>query len=287
MTILNDRGEPIPPREPWYRWFTAQSRAVWTAVTVTIGALAGVLANIEQISSFFAPDIPQTSIEASERSDSREPFIGYNNSDVYDVIFVLDKTASNIIFLGPVKKAMNKLAENTANESLTLNFGMVCFADRTDTTGYDNPPVDRVVALSNAQDAAKHLAFTEVSGGGDRREAVFDGVYEAIVNTKWTAKSNRAIVLIGDAPSHTDNTLMNPAGHTVESLLQRAAEKSVRINTICVVHDSETTDQFSELSRGVNAVLQGKAHVGYDRIQEVIVETIESWIADTRAQPRT
>ena len=62
--------------------------------------------------------------------------------------------------------------------------------------------VTKVQPLSDELTIADFVSKIVCAGGGDRPEAVLDGLKAAIDETAWREKSMRFIFHIGDAPSH-------------------------------------------------------------------------------------
>jgi hypothetical protein len=204
-----------------------------------------------------------------------------------------------------IKDINNKIIE----KKFDLKIGVVAFGDRTDMLGWQGRHVvDRVAQLSSPYEAADKMRFirelTEIDND-DFPESVFDGVYEALANTNWTLDSNRAIFLIGDAPSHPLGHPKNPDNHSVESLVQLAAAKRIRINAICICSTNEVAnkqskwfnlfnemaqEQFKALSLGVNPALSGRYYqlgpYNWDKYSELISNTIFEWISIISRQPQ-
>jgi hypothetical protein len=137
-----------------------------------------------------------------------------------------------------------------------------------------------------------------MEGGDGFAEAAFDGVYAAIEKTKWREGSNRAILLISDAPSH-DLGEYNPQHLTAEVLVQEAAAKGVRIHALLLGDPkirgilkmlSRARDQYEALASGVNHSMAGQ-FTGIDSYEvgsyrDAVADIVMKWVREIKERQR-
>ncbi|MBU4055075.1 MAG: VWA domain-containing protein [Proteobacteria bacterium] len=117
-----------------------------------------------------------------------------------DVVFVFDSTESMVDYLNAVKQKINSLALAFRKLVPTCRIGMVTYRDR------NNDYVTKSSPLTYGVESLKDfLSKVEVKGGGDRREAVADGIKTAISDMEWNRKAKKFILVIGDAPPHKED----------------------------------------------------------------------------------
>jgi hypothetical protein len=117
-----------------------------------------------------------------------------------DVVFVFDSTESMVDCLSAIKKKIANLAYSFRKLVPTCRIGLVTYRDR------DNDYVTRSSPLTYGIGTLEtFLAQITVKGGGDRREAVADGIKTAIKKMEWNPKAKKFILVIGDAPPHKED----------------------------------------------------------------------------------
>src|SRR6266446_280152 len=278
---------------------------------VTFLFILALVATILGISGYIAvliiQPVRQSNISGDELSVlPPNNLITYSNSKKYEIVFVIDKTASMQPFIHKASSAIRDINNKIIEKKFDLKIGVVAFGDRTDIHGWQGSHVvDRAAQLSSPYEAAdKMRKIQELTDlfNDDFPESVFDGIYEALANTNWTPESNRAIFLIDDAPSHPLGHPKNPDNHSIESLVQLAAAKRIRINTICICSTDKVAnkqfkllnetaqEQFNALSLGVNPALSGRYYqlgtYNWNKYQELISNTVLEWISIISRQPQ-
>jgi hypothetical protein len=117
-----------------------------------------------------------------------------------DVVFVVDSTSSMSSVLREVKLKITNLASALRGLVPTCRIGLVTYRDRQDSyVTRTHPLTYRNLSL------ADFLTTVDAEAGGDEREAVEEGLREAVEGMKWNPKSKKFILLIGDAPPHKQN----------------------------------------------------------------------------------
>lgn len=116
-----------------------------------------------------------------------------------DIVFVVDTTGSMRPFLEEAKKYIREQAvEIATNGKLTPRYGVIQYRD--------HPPQDSafVTRSSGFVDDSRfqwYLRTLQAEGGGDRDEAVYDGVLNLSVKD-WRPGADRVAFLVGDSPPH-------------------------------------------------------------------------------------
>lgn len=119
-----------------------------------------------------------------------------------DVVFIFDATASMQSFLKQVKQKIENLAAAFKKLVPTCRIGLVAYRDVDEESEF----VTRVHPLTYGT-ATLHdfLEGIDPKGGGDRAEAVYQGLEDAVNKMEWNEKSKKFILVIGDAPPHQED----------------------------------------------------------------------------------
>ncbi|MEO8287528.1 MAG: vWA domain-containing protein [Chloroflexota bacterium] len=174
----------------------------------------------------------QSTVEATVQAGTTEqivPLTGLtdNNGPVgIDLVFLLDATGSMGDEIGKIKATVGSIASRIEQMpgSSAPRFGLVAFRDRGD---------DYVTRswnfTSNIEEFSSNLSNVNAGGGGDTPESLNEGLHEAINLPGWadtsTGRRLRLIVLVGDAPPHTDYA--NDYSYT--ALVQDAVAAGIKI----------------------------------------------------------
>ena len=177
-----------------------------------------------------------------------------------DVLFVIDATGSMAPYIEEARKYAGEVAVKLAKDNdLDIRFGVVAYRD--------HPPQDNTFVTSKSdgfgdaarlQDALRKLS---AGGGGDRPEAVWDGVAEAI-KFDWRKGADRTIYLIGDSPPHGHARSQNedhwpkgcPCGLTAEKLITDLKHERIEVNAFSISGHADTTAAFELLSKATDGV---------------------------------
>lgn len=171
-----------------------------------------------------------------------------------DILFVIDVTGSMQPYINEARKYAAEVAVKLAKDNdLDIRFGMVAYRDHPpqDTT-FVTVSSDGFGSAAQLQDA---LVALSAAGGGDRPEAVWDGVAEA-VKFDWRPKADRTIYLIGDSPPHghagqTDDVwpMGCPCGITADKLVTSLKRVKIEVNAFSIAGYADTTAAFELLTK--------------------------------------
>ncbi len=117
-----------------------------------------------------------------------------------EIVFVFDSTGSMGPVLDATKQRLTRMLEALVALVPDARVGVVTYRDHGDREGY----LTRSVPL--ARDLYRSINFmktVEAGGGGDRPEAVYDGL-KAATEQRWRTGARRVVVLVGDAPAHEE-----------------------------------------------------------------------------------
>lgn len=177
-----------------------------------------------------------------------------------DILFVIDATGSMAPYIAEARRYAAEVAVKLAKDNdLDIRFGVVAYRD--------HPPQDNTFVTSSSKgfgDAAQlqdALARLSASGGGDRPEAVWDGVAEA-VKFYWREGADRTIYLIGDSPPHGHTASQGedawpkgcPCGLTGDALVVNLKKERIEVNAFSIAGYVDTTAAFELLTKATNGV---------------------------------
>jgi len=115
-----------------------------------------------------------------------------------EIVFVFDSTGSMGSILQGTKERIAHMFEVLHALVPDARIGLVTYRDRDGSEEY----LTRSVPLSgDIYRAINFMQVIDAGGGGNRPEAVLDGLKEAF-QQRWHPKARRVVVLIGDAPAH-------------------------------------------------------------------------------------
>lgn len=132
--------------------------------------------------------------------------------DDVDVVLVIDTTISMKNDVAFLRQNLLPMVEEQIMSYSHFRIGMVLYRDYKDAyLTHDFPFEYDLDAIQG------RLNMITVDGGGDKQEAVYEGLYDAIINYDWQA-ANRLIIQVGDAMPHT-----YPKGKITEDMVFDAA----------------------------------------------------------------
>ena len=114
-----------------------------------------------------------------------------------DVVFIFDATSSMAQFLRQVKIKIANLVMSFKTLVPATRIGLVAYRDQGDDF------VTRSYPLTHkTQQLQQFLNGLDPVGGGDREEAMDEGLRVALNEFNWDKNSKKIILIIGDAPPH-------------------------------------------------------------------------------------
>lgn len=156
-----------------------------------------------------------------------------------DVVFIIDATGSMSPYIQEAKNHAALIIEQIqAKFDLDIKIGLILYRD--------HPPQDfsfitESYDFSTIEEFNKALAPVTADGGGDRPEAVYDGINE-LFELSWREGSDRIVYLIGDSPPHTNC----PCGLKPELLISLLKEHNIELNAHSIANYQDTTEAFKQ-----------------------------------------
>ncbi len=143
-----------------------------------------------------------------------------------DLVITIDTTASMRGSIEHVQKELVPMLLSEMSRHDPLRVGVVLFRDY-----FDEYLVRNLAFQTDLAVVQRYVNAARAFGGGDIPEAVYEGLYTALVRFDWT-QPNRVVILVGDAPPHP-----RPRGSvTREMVFAEAAEGNVTIHAILLPH---------------------------------------------------
>lgn len=158
-----------------------------------------------------------------------------------DVVFVIDSTGSMGPYIAEAKKyAAHIISKIMFEKELDIRVALIAYRD--------HPPqeysyVANVYDFNSVNNFNKNLAPLDANGGGDRPEAVWDGVNE-LFKLSWREKSDRVVYLVGDSPAHEQC----PCGLTPDGLIENLQKFGIELNAHSIAGFADTTKHFKLLA---------------------------------------
>lgn len=119
-----------------------------------------------------------------------------------DIVFVFDSTSSMAEVMRQVKYKIENLIGVFKQLVPTSRVGLVTYRDSDESFVTRSHPLSfGTMSLNN------FLRQINAEGGGDYQEAIDEGLRVAIQEMNWRPKAKKIIVLIGDAPPHTEKVI--------------------------------------------------------------------------------
>ncbi len=176
-----------------------------------------------------------------------------------DIAFVIDTTGSMQPYIDEAKHYAADIAERVAKDNqLNIRYAVVAYRDHPPQ---DNTYVTKIYPFGDAQDLRTALTHLNAMGGGDRPEAVYDGV-EAAISLTWRNKADRLIYLIGDSPPHGMHGQFSdgfpqgcPCGLTSAGLSVRLRSNGIELNGFSIENATDTTAAFELLAHATGGTV--------------------------------
>jgi len=164
---------------------------------------------LEEARFSYDPDRPEPGAGAWEawwksRSRPKEGGFRYHVEDLrrkgIDLVLVIDATGSMAPLIGATKRRIEAVVVGLRRVVPDLRVRVVFHRDRGDDFLTASSPLTHEVRVLE-----DFIASVPAGGGGDMPEAVLEGVRAAATGTKWREKSQRVVIVFGDAPPHDDD----------------------------------------------------------------------------------
>lgn len=150
-----------------------------------------------------------------------------------DLVFVVDTTGSMGDHIAAVRRTMGDITDRLDSVTADWRVGITQYRDITDE------PLSKTEVRLSADRAAIQSGIDGLGaeGGGDICEHVFAGLDLALEEQPWREGSSRHMILIGDAPAHTDYVddprNLDYTSAKAESLAVTVHTVTVGCNKIC------------------------------------------------------
>ncbi len=152
-----------------------------------------------------------------------------------DVAFVMDTTSSMERFINEAKVTVNRLITGLVHVVPDLRLSIVAYRDEKDEY------VTHAVEFSKDRfELLNFLESLEAKGGGDREEAVFEGLNRAISHLFWRPRAQKVVLLIGDSGYHKEDE------RKLFKLLAEFRRAGGIVHAVCL--GDEDTPTFTEKS---------------------------------------
>ena len=171
-----------------------------------------------------------------------------------EIALVIDNTSSMSREISQVKKRMGELLDRIVAHELKIQ-------SRFAVIGYrDHPPQDRSFIArtfcgleTDSSVVYGALKQMKAVGGGDGPEAVVDGLQQALT-LRWEKASQKAIILVGDAPPHGEGGADDgfpsgcPCNLNIDSIATHMETIPITGHAVGVRADSVMTRVFSRFA---------------------------------------
>jgi hypothetical protein len=202
----------------------------------------------------------------------------------YDLVLVVDSTYSMGKYFQPTLQVLQSFIELIQDAmqmevATPLKIGLLFYRDRQFLhlcdigylTHWAQSLTTNIETVFSALDTAKATKCDSE----DFAEAVFDGLYRAIVDTQWNPSHFKTILLIGDAPPNFEK---NPMNFTVSAINALADEKSIRFLTFKIgAEDDDNLEEFEAFALDRPEHLKGRFnHIIRADIEEFETDLMEA-----------
>lgn len=190
------------------------------------------------------------------------------NINKLDVVFVVDVTGSMGPFIEEAKQKMISQIREISQKGLDVQFSLIEYRD--------HPPQDTTFTTKThafTDDQTKMQREVErmsASGGGDRPEAMYDGVVAAVRGLSWRPYSDRQIFLIADSPPHSP-CLCGLKSYEVIKELQGG---NIVLNAFSIEAAPDTGNYMRELTNATNGLFEeGTARESFGYVEHIYTNT--------------
>lgn len=193
-----------------------------------------------------------------------------------DVAFVIDSTSSMLGLIQSAKdEAVRQAQEIAAKGDLSLRLALVEYRDHPPQ---DHSFVTRKVPFSDFEIFQTGLNRMKAEGGGDRDEAVYDGLLVAGLELDWRSNSDKLIFLIGDSPPHNPCLCKATPNGVVEVL----GSKGITLHALSIAGYPATTAAFKEMTDALRGVTREAEAATYSKFTGVVLDSHSEMVSDAR-----
>jgi len=214
-------------------------------------------------------EMPQYAFEQQKTMLSTKPETSSKDFTL-DVVFVIDATRSMLPYIKRTKNAVERMGRKilSMKERGAIRLGLWVYRDRMINTGISIGRVtEKILSLDGGEDYYKFLdAIDKISvsdfSSGDHEEAVLEGLFRAIVDSKFSKDGLKSIILIGNASGHNGKHEKNPLELSISKIIDKASDKRIRISTlvlpgVCPKDYARFKQQAKALSNGIGPKTKG------------------------------
>ena len=159
-----------------------------------------------------------------------------------DVVFVIDSTGSMDWVIKEVSGRVVDIVDAVRLLVPVSRFGVVVYRDHGDPDY-----VTRLQPLTySLNKLTRFLDSVSAQGGGDMAEAVTEGLRVASQQSGWRLGAKKVLIVIGDAPPHTENR------ESLLALSRQFATGQGQISTLDVSHEANPALLEAVLGRSVD-----------------------------------
>ncbi len=175
-----------------------------------------------------------------------------------EIVFVFDSTGSMTRAIADTKATITEMLDVLRALVPDARIGLVTYRDR----GHREDYTVRSVPLGmDPWQAANFVQMVTAEGGGDRPEAVRDGI-EAAFGQPWQPRAKRVVVLAGDAPPHAAD--FDPLLQRIKAFAKDGRSFVHALVTSPEVAGADTHDAFQAIAaagRGQCVAMQDRGRI--------------------------
>ncbi len=220
---------------------------------------------------------------AQDNEPEKSLFQGDTAKLGYDLVLVVDSTLSMDEYFQPTMRVLQsfiQVVQDTMQGEVAkpLNIGLLFYRDRNllqkCDIGYLTQWAQALTPETEKVLQALDTAEPTLCDSEDIPEAVFDGIYRAIIDTSWNNSHFKTILLIGDAPPNFDK---NPMNLNIPTIHELADDKSIRFLTFKIgPKDDDAFEEFEALALQRESRLKGS----FSRIIKADIQQFETDLMD-------
>ena len=202
----------------------------------------------------------------SRRSYTREETHAIiNQLRTIDCLVALDVTSSMDPHFVTAQNAIREFAATFAAKNLNARFKLTTFKDIDEIHHYPWESID---------DFCNRVSRQIAEGGGDDEESVYPALHEALSRTTFRERSERILLLVGDAPSHVSG-VNNPNRIGNYEIIRLSTQNNVKFFVAAVSEGRALERQMrgiADATGGKSIALTNKSEL-FRHIRQMLEET--------------